>query len=324
MSEPVSQAPRTGLDALFARPAAAVGFAVLANLLWGSAFPFIKLGYRLFAIDSADTPSILLFAGVRFMVAAAMVWVCGVILQRRLPPLPRGRALAESCALGLWQTATHYFFYYSAVAALTGAMGGILNSTQSFIGVILAHFLYGKADRLTPGKVLGCVLGFGGVLVATLGNHGGGSTWGVVAMLTAVCIFSLAGPWNKSITQRADSFTVCCINLGLGGLVLTLLGWAMGGRLAPRSAAGIPVLLFLAFISGAGYVLWAILMKNNPVSHIAVFGLLIPVITVLLSALLNGETLFDWRYLAALVLVCAGICLVNPPHFHRERSHSHD
>ena len=58
-------------------------------------------------------------------------------------------------------------------------------------------------------------------------------------------------------------------------------------------------------------VLWALLMKNNPVSRIAVFGLLIPVITVLLSALLNGETLMDWRYLAALVLVCAGICLVN-------------
>ena len=71
------------------------------------------------------------------------------------------------------------------------------------------------------------------------------------------------------------------------------------------------MLLFLAFISGAGYVLWALLMKNNPVSRIAVFGLLIPVVTVLLSALLNGETLADWRYLAALALVCAGIWLVN-------------
>src|SRR5699024_9930839 len=95
------------------------------------------------------------------------------------------------------------------------------------------------------------------------------------------------------------------------GLALAVIGFAMGGRLAPQSAAGLPVLLFLAFISGAGYVLWALLMKNNPVSRIAVFGLLIPVITVLLSALLHGEMLLDWRYLAALVLVCAAICLVN-------------
>ena len=71
------------------------------------------------------------------------------------------------------------------------------------------------------------------------------------------------------------------------------------------------MLLFLAFLSGAGYVIWALLMKNNPVSRIAVFGLIIPIMNVLLSALLNGEPLFEWNYLAALVLVCIGIFLVN-------------
>ena len=197
------------------------------------------------------------------------------------------------------------------MAQLTGAMGGILNSTQSFMGVILAHFLYGKADRMTPRKALGCVLGFGGVLIATLGNHGGGSAKGMAFMLIASAIFALAGPWNKAVTQHADSFSVCVLNLGVGGLALAVMGFAMGGGLHPESAAGIPVLLFLAFISGAGYVIWALLMKNNPVSRIAVFGLIIPVMNVLLSALLNGEPLFEWNYLAALLLVCIGIYLVN-------------
>ena len=59
--------------------------------------------------------------------------------------------------------------------------------------------------------------------------------------------------------------------------------------------------------------LWALLMKNNPVSRISVFGLLIPVVNVLLSAVLNGEPLFEWDYLSALALVCAGIWLVNKP-----------
>ena len=34
-------------------------------------------------------------------------------------------------------------------------------------------------------------------------------------------------------------------------------------------------------------------------------------IPVLLSAVLNGEALFAWNYLAALALVCVGIYLVN-------------
>lgn len=302
---------KSRLDAFFAVPAVVVAMAILCNMLWGSAFPFIKMGYRLFAIDAADTPAILCFAGIRFMLGALLVWVCGTALEHRPLPMPRGAVLAQCCGLGLWQTAAQYFFYYTAVALLTGAMGGILNSTQSFLGVILAHFLYGKADRMTSRKALGCVLGFGGVLVVTLGNHGGGSVTGMAFMLIASLIFSFAGPWNKAVTRKADSFSVCCLNLGVGGLALALVGFALGGSLHPQSGAAVPVLLFLAFISGAGYVLWALLMKNNPVSRISVFGLIIPVMNVLLSALLNGEPLFQWNYLIALVLVCGGIFLVN-------------
>lgn len=304
---------KSRLDALFSIPAAAVALAVLCNILWGSAFPFIKMGYRLFVIDSADTASILCFAGVRFMMGSLLVWIFGSIMERRPLPMPRGKVLGECCALGLWQTATQYFFYYSAVAQLTGFFGGILNSTQSFMGVILAHFLYGSADRMTSRKALGCALGFGGVLVATLGNHGGGSAWGISAMLIASAVFAFAGPWNKAVTQKADSFSVCCLNLGVGGLALAVIGFAMGGRLSPQSPMAVPVLLYLAFISGAGYVLWALLMKNNPVSRISVFGLLIPVVNTLLSAVLNAEPLFEWNYMAALVLVCGGIFLVNKP-----------
>ena len=299
------------LDAFFGNPAAAVGMAVVCNVLWGSAFPFIKMGYRLFAIDATDTASIMCFAGVRFMLSALLVYAGGTALRRGPLPMPKGKNLLSCCGLGLWQTAAQYTFYYSAVALLTGAMGGILNSTQSFMGVILAHFLYGKADRMTPRKAIGCALGFSGVLVATLGNHGSGSGWGVVCMMAATIIFTLSGPWNKSVTKKADSFAVCFINLFVGGLALFVLGTVLGGSLHVQSALAVVVMLYLAFICGAGYVLWALLMKNNPVSRIAIFGFVNPVVNVLLSAVLNGEPLFRWQYLAALVFVCVGIWLVN-------------
>ena len=307
------------LDAFFGNPAAAVGMAVVCNVLWGSAFPFIKMGYRLFAIDATDTASIMCFAGVRFMLSALLVYAGGAALRRGPLPMPKGKNLLSCCGLGLWQTAAQYTFYYSAVALLTGAMGGILNSTQSFMGVILAHFLYGKADRMTPRKAIGCALGFSGVLVATLGNHGSGSGWGVFCMMAATIIFTLSGPWNKSVTKKADSFAVCFLNLFVGGLALFVLGTVMGGRLHVQSALAAVVMLYLAFICGAGYILWALLMKNNPVSRIAIFGFVNPVVNVLLSAVLNGEPLFRWQYLAALVFVCVGIWLVNKAPAQKEK-----
>ena len=299
------------LDKIFGTPVCAVLLAIFCNVLWGSAFPSIKMGYRLFSIDSSNTASIFCFAGVRFMLGSFLVLLGSIALQGRAPQFPRGKVAAECCTLGLWQTTLQYAFYYMAVAPLTGAFGGVLNSTQSFLGVIFAHFLYGDADRMTPAKALGCVLGFAGVLVGTIGNHGGGSAFGIFAMLLATVIFTLAGPWNKSVTKKADSFAVCFLNLFVGGAALLLIGLAMGGRLGSVTPAGVADLLYLAFICGAGCVIWALLMKNNPVSRIAIFGFVNPVVNVFLSALLNGEPLFRWQYVGALVLVCIGIWLVN-------------
>ena len=228
------------LDRIFGTPVYAVLLAIFCNVLWGSAFPFIKLGYRLFSIDSGNTASIFCFAGVRFMLGSFLVLLGSVLLQNRVPRFPRGKVAAECCALGLWQTTLQYAFYYMAVALLTGAFGGILNSTQSFLGVIFAHFLYGKNDRMTPAKLLGCVLGFAGVLIGTLGNHGSGSSWGIFCMLLATVIFTLSGPWNKAVTKKADSFAVCFINLFVGGASPVCAGHCAGRTSGQCEPAGHP------------------------------------------------------------------------------------
>ena len=43
--------------------------ACVCCILWGSAIPVIKTGYRLMQVDSADTASQIVFAGVRFTLA---------------------------------------------------------------------------------------------------------------------------------------------------------------------------------------------------------------------------------------------------------------
>ena len=64
--------------------------AVAANLLWGSAAPCIKLGYRCFAIAGEDVLSQILFAGVRFTLAGVLTVLLGSLLGRRLLLPKRG------------------------------------------------------------------------------------------------------------------------------------------------------------------------------------------------------------------------------------------
>ena len=84
------------------------------------------------------------------------------------------------------------------------------------------------------------------------------------------------------------------------------------------ASAGLPalgLLLYMAFISAAAYTLWGILLKYNPVARVAVFGFMNPVFGVLLSALFLGESsqAFGLTGVAALLLVCVGIMIVNGP-----------
>lgn len=68
------------------------------------------------------------------------------------------------------------------------------------------------------------------------------------------------------------------------------------------------------FLSAVAYSLWGILLKYNPVSKVAVFGFMNPVCGVILSAVLLGETdSLSVMSVAALVLVCMGIYIVNHP-----------
>src|SRR5690606_39973174 len=80
--------------------------ATLCCLLWGSAVPAVKWGYGLIGIAPGDTPSLLLFAGTRF-VAAGLLLLIYCAASGRAVRLPRRQAGAVAL-LALLQTALQY------------------------------------------------------------------------------------------------------------------------------------------------------------------------------------------------------------------------
>ena len=66
-------------------------------------------------------------------------------------------------------------------------------------------------------------------------------------------------------------------------------------------------------VSAVAYTLWSVLLAYNDVSKVAIFGFVNPLCSVILSAVLLGEMqqAFNAGSLVALLLVCAGIYIVN-------------
>jgi drug/metabolite transporter (DMT)-like permease len=73
----------------------------------------------------------------------------------------------------------------------------------------------------------------------------------------------------------------------------------------------VAILSYLALLSSVAFALWSLLLKYNRVGMIAPFNFLIPVSGAVLSAIFLQESIMEWRYALALVLVCFGIWRVN-------------
>ena len=111
------------------RSAVARALAVLCTLLWGTAFPFIKLGYRVLAVAEGDVGASLLFAGLRFSLAGLMVLCFLCAQKRRFVPLRRD-CLAPVLLLGGFQTLGQYLFTYIGIGFTTGANTSIITACE--------------------------------------------------------------------------------------------------------------------------------------------------------------------------------------------------
>lgn len=144
--------------------------ACVCCILWGSAIPVIKTGYRILAVDSADTASQIVFAGIRFALAGILVLVFASIREKHMV-LPDGKVFRYAIPVCFAQTFVQYFFFYIGVAHTSGVKGGIITGLGNFIAILMACLIV-RNEKMTGRKLAGCVLGFAGVVII---NMAGGS-----------------------------------------------------------------------------------------------------------------------------------------------------
>jgi len=301
---------KSATEKFFTHPLGILVAATGANLLWGSAFPFIKMSYELLAIRQGRFFEQVVFAGYRFTLAALLILLF-MKLAGKSVAYRRGswRGIGK---IGLTQTLCQYVFFYVGMSGSTGVQGSIIVGTTSFFQIVLAHFLYAD-DRITARKVAGLVVGFAGVVI--VGMSKGASEfqfgWPEICMLLASFFGGFGNVLSKKESARLDILYMTSYQMLFGGLALTAIG-AAGAGVMPFSFSwpAAFMLLYLASLSALGFILWNTVMKYNKVGSISMYLFLVPVFGVFLSAALLPEELHLAVWLA-LGLVVAGIAIVN-------------
>lgn len=289
--------------------------ALLCCFLWGSAFPCIKIGYALFAIDSTDTWSQILFAGIRFTLAGMLVVLVASVPQKKIL-LPKKGSWGMVAKISMAQTVIQYFFFYVGLAHTTGVKGSIIEGAHVFLSILIAALLF-RQEKMTKAKTIGCIIGFSGVILVNVSGSeglGGGIALNGEGFLLIACVsYAFSSVLVKIYSAKESPVVLSGYQFIMGGAIMTAAAWIGGGHLTVTSAWAYPMMLYMALISAVAYSVWGVLLKYNPVSKVTIFGFTTPVFGVVLSALLLDESgQIPWvQSLIALLFVCAGIFIVD-------------
>lgn len=284
-------------------------FALTAAVLWGWAYPLIKLGFAEFGISSDMAGSKMLFAGIRFTLAGLII--LAVARGRGLDfRVSKPSAWWYILIFALLNTTLHYACFYFGLSYSAGSRSAILNSLGTFLTVILACVIF-KSDRMTWSKAIGCAVGFTGICILNVGGvEAEVSVIGdTLIILNAVC-GSAASLLTRGLGKRVNIFVGTGYGLAIGGALLIIPGLLAGGTLGHVTLWGCTIMLMLTGISSIGFTLYNKLLSCNPVGKVAIYNSLIPVVGAVTSCMCLGEP-FHWKYLISGTMAAAGIYIIN-------------
>jgi probable blue pigment (indigoidine) exporter len=276
--------------------------ALVYVFLWASAYVPSKIG----VIDSSP----LWFLVVRFAAAGAATFA---IVVRAGATLPRTAAQwAAVAAYGVFGNALYLSLTYEALRHLASGVGAIVASLNPLVLAIVAPYVL--RERLTPLKIGGLLLGFGGVVGVMAARAGSGSAEpsdvllafaGVVSSVTSTIVFKkFCGGLDLRITTSLQLLTAAA--------VLTPAALLFEGSphvsWSPRIIAAF--LYLVVVISIGASLLWFWLLTHGEASRVSAFYFLTPIFGLLIAYVLLGEQI-GVRDLGGLAAIALGIFLVQ-------------
>jgi drug/metabolite transporter (DMT)-like permease len=284
-----------------AKGALGAAAAILYVFIWASAFVPSRVLAR-----GAPPLSIL---WIRFLVAGALLlgWAALVRL-----PIPRDLPTwGRLFLLGLGGNALYLGLNYEALRNLSAGMGSIIASTNPLIVALAAPFVLG--EPLTRRKLLGLLLGFGGVVLAMHARAGTTEARlpDVLLALSGVIAFVASNVIYKRMRARPHPIVLNGAQLLCASAAVLPAALLLEGPPHIRWTA--PIVWSLAFLvlvlSVGASMLWFWILHHGEASRVSAYFFLTPAFGLLLSAVLLGEPLAPLDGVA-LAVIAAGLWLV--------------
>ncbi len=277
--------------------------------LWGSLFPMVKIGYKVFDIAAGSVLDILMFAGMRFVVSGIIVCMfcnfCKCEMQRLF--------LKNVCGIllvGLFSIVLHYTFTYVGLSTTDSSKTALIKQLGALLYVCFS-FLFFKSEKFSILKIIGAIIGFLGIVAINYSPGGIKFSVGDILIIGAYVCTVVSNVISKKSVEGNSPYLITGISQFSGGIVLLVAALVMGAKFPTFTLLGTAVFTYICAASIAGYTLWYYVLKSSSLSKLFIFKFIEPVFACVFGALLLGEDIFKIQYLLAFVLISIGILLGN-------------
>jgi drug/metabolite transporter (DMT)-like permease len=286
----------------------------ISCFFWGCAFPLLKISFVDMNIATNDIGSKILFAGIRFLLAAIILLIV-IIFVLKIKIGVNKVLLFKLILLGVVQTTLPFYFIYNGLANTSGVKSSILTGAIPLFGVILSHFAF-IDDKINTKKIIGLLVGFIGIVVA---NKGNGvldlkfTIQGEGYLLISGFFLSLGFVISKKLSKETHPMLVAMWQMFLGSIFLISFGLQRFSANSVRfTSKSLLILLFVTvFSTVVAFCLWFTLLKYNKTGKIFIYYFLMPVFGTIMSVVLISGEAFTFSILWGLILVSIGILVVN-------------
>ncbi len=282
--------------------------AILACLLWSSAFVGIKIGL--------PYTSPLQFAGIRFFIAGILVLPVAIYYNPNYLAVFRAN-IKFLLYLGLLQTFLQYALFYTGIDKVPGALGAIVIGSGPLFVAVVAHFFM-PGDQITIKKALIILLGFSGIVLVSMGRTNGSvDTLRLVGIMILVGNNIVSGFTNVIIAmekKKIPPLVVSSTSMIFGGMLLFVFSIPVEGLdISPKPLPYYLSLGWLSLLSAVAISLWVILLKKPEVvvSELNMWKFLIPVAGAILAWLILPGESPDWLSISGMIITAVALIFIS-------------
>ncbi len=273
-------------------------------LLWSASFIFIKV--------AAEEIPVFTLVLVRVGLAALVLHAFVLLSGRRYPRRPA--VLLRYGVMGLINNVLPFALIVYATANIGAGAASILNATSPIFALLVAHVATAD-EKVTPAKLVGILLGIGGV-AAMVGPQAvaglTGNTAAAVAMLLASFFYGIAAVFGRSFRGIDATVSATC-QLSASTLILLPVALVVDRpwTLAMPGATALISVVALAILSTAlAYVLYYALIQRAGGTNTILVTLLIPAGGVFLAWAILSEA-FTPGEAAGMLLIGLGLVVID-------------